>query len=333
MPADPQGVSPLDWRALVAEALRRRKGERLTQRQHAALAGVSIPTIIAFDRGERSLSLAKAFDILRVVGLVVDEVEGDARDAFVQTAFDRWRDVTAGLPQRAPARFPHGWQRIDYALEGRLKRIDPARFRGVLAKVAVPLVGAPVFAVPEGRAAVLREDEGVVEFWSAPPDEGPRPDPAYGELWRAAPAGRLVLIRGHQEDRQETFPPGRLLDVSLPVWRLAEVLLHAARLARLLGAEDEGAITVRLRALYAGLAGRVLKAWANPLSRLRVDDAAARSDEVMLDAAIPLADIDRDLAAHVHSLVAPLYECFGVTGLRLDRVREEIDRLRGNRGE
>jgi transcriptional regulator with XRE-family HTH domain len=72
-------VTPLNWRALVAEALRRRKAEKLTQREHAALASVSIPTIVAFDRGERTLSLAKAFDILRVVGLIEEPTEDGAQ--------------------------------------------------------------------------------------------------------------------------------------------------------------------------------------------------------------------------------------------------------------
>jgi transcriptional regulator with XRE-family HTH domain len=74
-------IAPLNWRALVNEALRRRKAEKLTQRRHAALASVSVPTIVAFDRGERTLSLAKAFDILRVVGLVDEPAEGGAQEA------------------------------------------------------------------------------------------------------------------------------------------------------------------------------------------------------------------------------------------------------------
>ena len=40
-----RSLAPLNWDALVAEALRRRKAERLTQREHAALANVSVPTI------------------------------------------------------------------------------------------------------------------------------------------------------------------------------------------------------------------------------------------------------------------------------------------------
>ncbi|PKP68071.1 MAG: transcriptional regulator, partial [Alphaproteobacteria bacterium HGW-Alphaproteobacteria-5] len=45
---------------MVDEAKRRRKAEKLTQKEHAALAGVSIPTMISFERGEESLTLGKA---------------------------------------------------------------------------------------------------------------------------------------------------------------------------------------------------------------------------------------------------------------------------------
>ena len=101
-------MTALNWAALVAETLRRRKAERMTQKEHAALADVSIPTIVAFDRGERTLSLAKAFDILRVVGLIEEPVVEGARDAFVREAFKRWQQLIAALPENSPGRFPHG---------------------------------------------------------------------------------------------------------------------------------------------------------------------------------------------------------------------------------
>ena len=61
------------------------------QREHASLAGVSIPTIVAFDRGEEHLTLTKAFDILRVVGLVVQ------RDANNVQARSYRRRSSAGV--------------------------------------------------------------------------------------------------------------------------------------------------------------------------------------------------------------------------------------------
>jgi len=334
MPQNSRGIAPLNWRALVGEALRRRKAEKLTQRQHAALASVSIPTIVAFDRGERTLSLAKAFDILRVVGLIDEPAEDGAQEAFVQESFARWREVTAKLPENSPGRFPHGWYRFDYALEGDLKEVDLHKLQSVLEQAELRLSGWPVFWVPTRADIAPREIDGVLECWLPPSDDETSQaffDPAHCDFWRAAPTGRMFLIRGYQEDGQETFAPGKIFDTGLPIWRLGEAMLHAARLAALLKREESAAITVKFRALYTGLSGRVLKAWANPLADLLVEGSAARSDEAMLEAVIPAVEIEKNLAAYVFPLVASLYERFGVTGLSLNRVQAEVERLKKSR--
>lgn len=330
MPEDFGKIAPLNWRELVAEALRRRKSEKLTQREHAALASVSIPTIAAFDRGERTLTLAKAFDILRVIGLI-DEPTGDgAQEIFVRDAYARWRELAAALPGDSPGRFPHGWYRIDYALEGDLKEIDLTAFQKILEQAVVRHTGWPAFWVPKRREITPREIDGTIECWLKPDGDGV--DRAFGDaghcdFWRATPTGRMFLIRGYQEDGQETFPPGTILDTTLPIWRLAESLLHAWRLAMLLKRDPNNAITVRFRALYTGLGGRILRSWANPLDNLFVEGMAARSDEAMLEEVIPAEKIESDLARYVLPLVASLYERFGVVGVSLARVKAEIDRL------
>ncbi len=61
----------LDWQALVQEAVARRKQQRFTQEQLAVLAGVSKPTLNAFEQGRTSISLRKALQILTCLGLVV----------------------------------------------------------------------------------------------------------------------------------------------------------------------------------------------------------------------------------------------------------------------
>jgi transcriptional regulator with XRE-family HTH domain len=329
-----RGITPLDWRALVKEALRRRKAEKLTQRQHAALASVSIPTIVAFDRGERTLSLAKAFDILRVVGLVAEPAEDGAQEMFVQEAFARWRTLTEKMPADSPACFQNGWYRIDYALEGDLKDIELHRYVDILTKAVTRHKGWPMFWVPTCADIAPKEIDGVIECWLAPPDrttERAFNDPAHCDFWRAATTGRMFLIRGYQEDGQETFPAGKLFDTGLPIWRMGEALLHAASLASRVQRDQASPITVKFRVLYTGLLGRVLTAWANPLASLLIEGSAARSDEAMLEAVIPAADIESNLASHLYPLVASLYERFGVTGLSLRAVQDEVERLQKSR--
>jgi transcriptional regulator with XRE-family HTH domain len=332
MPANFRGIAPFNWDALVAEAIRRRKAENLTQREHAALASVSIPTMIAFERGERTLSLGKAFDILRVVGLLDEPKEEGAQGRFVQEAFARWRELTKDLPQTSPGRFPDGWYRIDYALQGELKSIEPHQLKPLLERAMVHHTGWPMFLI-SGRADLdPKEIDGTLECWLPPQDAGanrPLGDPAHCDFWRVAPTGRAFIIRGYQEDGQDTFPPHTVFDTTLPIWRLAEALLHAANLAALL-AEDPAKTSVQFRALYTGLNGRVLRAWANPFSDLLIEGGAARSDEAMLETTVPVSEIGSNLAGHLHPLIASLFERFGVTGLSVERVAAELERMRKN---
>jgi transcriptional regulator with XRE-family HTH domain len=330
MPQNPRGIAPLNWTALVAEAIRRRKAEKLTQREHAALASVSIPTIVAFDRGERTLTLAKAFDILRVVGLVEEPAKEGAQEVFVQEAFERWRELTTKLPPDSPGRFPNGWYRFDYALEGELKEVELHRFPGLLRQAVVPHTGWPLFLFPGRPDLEPKEVDGVIECWLKPAEAGvdrPLGDPAHCDFWRAAPNGRLFLIRGYQEDSQDTFAPRTIFDTTLPTWRLGECVLHAERLAAKIAVKP-AKTQVRLRAFYTGLSGRVLRAWGNPLSDLVFEGGVARSDEATLEAVIPVDKIETSLAEHLQPIVASLFERFGVTGLSVDRVAAELDRMK-----
>jgi transcriptional regulator with XRE-family HTH domain len=326
-------MTPLNWRSLVDEAIRRRKAEKLTQREHAALASVSVPTIVAFDRGEETLTLTKAFDILRVVGLLDEgEKKEGAQGAFVQEAFARWRALTKDLPQDSPGRFPNGWYRIDYALEGDLIDFELHEFEELLRKSVVSHTGWPLFLFPGRPELEPHEQDGVIECWLKPSDAGanrPLGDAAHCDFWRAAPTGRAFIIRGYQEDSQDTFPPRSILDTTLPTWRLGEALLHAKNLADQL-AEDQKKVSVRLRALYTGLSGRVLRAWGNPLADSMIEGGAARSDEALLETTIPVEDIEKKLAQYLHPLVASLFERFGITGLSVDRVNAELEKMKAN---
>jgi transcriptional regulator with XRE-family HTH domain len=333
MPANSTRIELLNWKSLVAEAIRRRKAEKLTQREHASLAGVSIPTIGAFDRGEETLTLAKAFDILRVVGLVVERDRTSVQGSFVSDALTRWQELTKNLPDNSPGRFPNGSFQFDYALEGEFPNLEPYKFKDILEKAVVRHTGWPLFLFLIRHELSPYEKDGVLECWLKPADmpgaNRPLGDAAHCDFWRAAPSGRCFIMRGYQEDSQDTFPPGTIFDTTLPVWRMGELLLHAASLASLM-TEDTKDVKVRMRARYVGLSGRVLRNWGNPSSDLMFEGGAARSDEAVLETTVAVQDINERLAEVLHPLVASLFERFGVTGLSLDRVRGEVGRLTAN---
>lgn len=330
MSEDIGGLPPLNWPVVVREALRRRKTEGMTQKEHAALSGVSIPTIASFDRGETTLTLAKAFDILRAVGMIEETSTASAQETFVRDAFMRWRSLVDKLPARSPGRFPDGWYRFDYALQGDLKAFSLTQFERILKKAVTRHTGWPVFLMLDRQDVAPKEVEGLIECWLPPEGEGivrhVLADPAHCDFWRGAPTGRMFSLRGYQEDGAETFPPHTIFDTALPIWRMGEALLHAENLARFMRAEG-AELKIRFRALYTGLSGRVLRSWANPVGDLRVEGFGARSDEVLLETEVAASDVSDRLAEHLYPMVAALYERFGVTGLGSNQVRAEVDRL------
>jgi transcriptional regulator with XRE-family HTH domain len=179
-----------------------------------------------------------------------------------------------------------------------------------------------------------QEIDGLVEAWMKP-DDGTKlralADPAHCDFWRAAPSGRFFIMRGYQEDAQETVPPGTIFDTTLPIWRLGEGLLHGARMAALLKEDAKSEVNVRFRARYSGLAGRVLRS-LNPGSIGLLHDAhAAKSDEAILETALPAHKIEEDLAAAVHPLISSLYERFSVPQIHSEFVAGEIARFRQGR--
>lgn len=327
-------IAPLSWQRLVEETLRRRKAENLTQKDHSALAGVSHPTMAAFERGDTTLTLAKALDILRVVGLVDEPVEGDTQTHFVRQAFERWRQLTSQLPPDSPARFTNGFCRIDYWLEGDLKVPELGAFERILEKAVVKKTGWPPFWVPKLGDIRPTEIDGVIECWLAPQSvdlERGFNDPAHCDFWRASPTGNMFLMRGYQEDGSETFSPRSILDTTLPMWRMGEVLLHAERLASLLRKDRSSSVVIHFRAMFTGLGGRVLRSWANPLSDMLLEGHAARSDEAALEATLSADDVEGKLAEHLAPLVRSLFDRFGIAGLSMKRVEAEVHRLLNSR--
>jgi len=70
-----QVFDQLDWPEIVASAKRRRREMKLTQRRLAAVASVSLPTVVKLEAGE-DIRLSSALAILRVLDMVPKPIEG-----------------------------------------------------------------------------------------------------------------------------------------------------------------------------------------------------------------------------------------------------------------
>jgi transcriptional regulator with XRE-family HTH domain len=98
-----------DWEEIVGAALRRRKELKLTQRRLAAMANVSLPTVVRFEKLGRDIQISSVLAILGALGMTARNVEGTLlarggpdgpyRIAFAPLAGSagplRWREVDA----------------------------------------------------------------------------------------------------------------------------------------------------------------------------------------------------------------------------------------------
>ena len=177
--------------------------------------------------------------------------------------------------------------------------------------------GWPVWLFLHNRLEMKpRIVNGVIECWLNETQDG--------DFWRADPQGRMFLVRRFQEDTREIpgVEPLRFFELTLPVWRTGECLLHASRLAPKLGAD-----TVELSMCWKGLKDRQLSTFVSPgrfIDPGRVcHEASVRSSITSEAAAIP-----DTLPELVSKLTSPLFAHFDFfeppTGLYVT----ELERMR-----
>ena len=68
----------LDWPEIVKAAKRQRREMKLTQRRLAAVAGVSLPTVVKFEAGQ-DVRLSSALAILKLLNMTAQRIEGTLR--------------------------------------------------------------------------------------------------------------------------------------------------------------------------------------------------------------------------------------------------------------
>ena len=322
---------PIDWRAVVDEAIRRRKLEGLTQSALATLAGVSRPVVVAFEQGEINLRFERVIAILDALGLFVQPGRSDSLKSFVHEARKRFTELTANLADDHPSRQPLGHSEQAYSIDGIEEPPTLSQLRNILAR-APKTSGWTPFWVPTKDSIKPAFFDGLLECWlGRPSDDRVFNDPASSDFWQVSRAGTAFLQRGYQEDGRD-LDAGTFFDLTLPIWRTAEVLLHAAWLARQLGAGGEDQI--RFTGRYTGLSGRELISWAKPGLRLALEERhRSRADRVDLTTLTSAYEIDVDLEKVVGAIVRPLYERFDgfeipdalITGQIFDFRRQTAD--------
>ena len=249
---------------------------------------------------------------------------------FRTASFERWRTVTHHLSPKSPERFPNGY----YEVSVHPTHLTPMSSLGVLQERLsharrIKLTGwAPFLEMNRDEWKPYPIDDHVEAWIGRRIDENTPRAPSYSDYWRASRKGQLYTIRGYAEDSLETrlsAQAGTVVDVTLPIWRVGEVLYFAARF--LDEFEDVRAILINCR--FTGLSGRTITSLTQ--DRFVSNSRPCFSDQVETPANVTPQKLRENMVEIVHQLLTPLYEAFDFFALSQTIVDEELSRMRENR--
>ena len=244
---------------------------------------------------------------------------------YSEAAYDRWQELVSNEPADSPSKFPNGFYEMSFSLVGANQATGLSDLQNKLANARqIKLTGwTPFLALAtEGWAPYPHED--FIEAWVGRPvrENWENREPSFCDFWRVSTDGKLYTIRGYSEDGQERLVAGETFDVSLPVLRIGEGLLFAARLADTF----EGVNEIVIQCHYKGLGGRRLISFGG--RRALFSEDTCRTDEVILTSLATPEQVQDNLAEIIHQLLLPLYEKFNFFKLPISLVDEELIRLR-----
>lgn len=248
-------------------------------------------------------------------------------EQFAEQSRQRWMALADDQPEDSPSRFPLGHYDFACSFVGATAAPSLIDLQERLAFARRPKhTGWPPFldmTTPEWRP--YPTDDGI-EAWVGRParDNWAERDPSLCDFWRATKDGKLYSIRGYSEDGWERVEPGRWIDVSLPVWRIGELLIFIARLATRFESVD----AISIRVTFTGLRGRQLTSITG--RRAMFEGWNCQTDQVSLEGRATPAQLSDNLPEFLRSFLNPLYERFNFFQPPEQLFDEEIARLREN---
>lgn len=248
--------------------------------------------------------------------------------AWAEKGSDRWRDL-APQKQGKPI-LPPGHYRFAYAIQADFSAPSLPALKSYIEEAQIPHTGWPEWVILNRNGMRPYVQDGGLEcFTAAENPEQLLTDPSHADFWRAMPDGRLLLIRGYQEDAHQEdkgIRPATAFDLALPIWRVAECFLHARSMCERLGVPNASVIVT---GRYSGLAGRELISLGHRL--VLSPGRKARQQEIDLALTVDGGSIEDRLPEIVAQFLGPLYNLFDLFDPPAALFIEELRRMRGNR--
>ncbi|MEG3791243.1 RNA-binding domain-containing protein [Lysobacter sp. CCNWLW3] len=243
--------------------------------------------------------------------------------AWVEAGMARWKALAPPAKDGEPGD-PPGIYTVAYQIEGNdLPSRAPSEMLNLLRDVP-GYTGWRPWWVPSRDGIRPYQFDGVIECYHGLDGNKRIVDPAHADFWRVNTQGQLLLIRGFDEDSgSERAAPGTAFDLTLPVWRIGECLMHAATLAPRLTGESR---PITFSASWSGLRDRELI----HLERRYVLHAShiARQDSFTAALTVDSNQISDSLPEILHSLLHPLYQLFDFFELPKTLIDKEVQRMR-----
>ena len=260
----------------------------------------------------------------------VESSSKQAIDRFCESSLARWKDNTKDLNPHSSERFPKGSYEVAIHPVGTetVKNLTILRERLAHAR-RIKLTGWTPFLELGREEWKPYSFDGHIEAWTGHRiDENTSIDAVYADFWRASRLGQLYTIRGYTEDSlsdDRGVAPGAVLDITLPIWRIGEILYFAARFL----AEFQGVEKILIKCRFSGLKGRVTTSLAP--SRFPSPRCCRQHEVKMSAATVDSKRLEDNMVEIIHELLTPLYEAFDFYKLTRILVDEELSRLRNCR--
>lgn len=257
----------------------------------------------------------------------------DSFDMWIEESLERWQSlVSERLKGEEPSRFHHGIWWVAYRILDEFSEPSLKELMECLREVKGRESGWPPWLLPRRQGIEPFPYNGSIEcclFEKSTENSDIFQDAAHSDFWKASPSGMMFLVRGYQEDglhaQERDISPGTIFDLTLPVWRVGECLLHAGRLGQKLVGENS---SVEIKIHWEGLSGRKLETWANP-HRMLFEGHVSHQNSITTKTKVESGSITSNLPEVVQALTSPLYEIFDFFSPPPEMYHEELGKMRG----
>lgn len=225
------------------------------------------------------------------------------------------------------ALFEHGRYILSARILGDLNPVNPSEMLGLLQGLRRHTGWSPMYVFTRAELEPYCVDDNIIECWLGRSE--PR-DAAHADFWRVSTDGKVVLVRGHQEDGPEFtdggngWAVGTAFEVTLPAWRIAEFLLRVSELGEKI---TNGPFRLQLIAEWEGLEGRKLVSHGG--RRHFSSDYIAHDSNCRIEIELGSDEIDATLPAVTARIVAPLLRKFSFFEPPQEFFEEELRKMRG----